>query len=159
MSQERKHHNLYSAKSIANKIINFARKKGSQLTNPNIQRLLYFAQGLCLAKYNHPLFKETIYAWSGGPCIPSLYDAFEKECDSLRNGLPCSNCEEISETATEMLNFLCDNMGDYNDDLWRAILSDPSSPWALTLKRGDGLYQIISRKLMANYFCKIFKMQ
>ncbi len=39
-----------------------------------VQRLLYLAQGVHLAKFDTPLFEEAIEAWSYGPVIPQVYE-------------------------------------------------------------------------------------
>jgi len=47
------------------------------LTNQQIQRLLYLAQGWSLARYGEPLFDDAIEAWSSGPVVPEAYQRLE----------------------------------------------------------------------------------
>ena len=47
---------------------------GDVITNLKAQKLLYYAQGISLAKTGKPLFDEDFIAWQHGPVIPGLYD-------------------------------------------------------------------------------------
>ncbi len=38
-----------------------------------LQKLVYFAQGAHLAKYNSPLSMKHLQAWMYGPVIPEIY--------------------------------------------------------------------------------------
>jgi uncharacterized phage-associated protein len=40
---------------------------------PKAQKLLYYAQGWFLAKYDQPLFDEDFLAWENGPVLKSLH--------------------------------------------------------------------------------------
>ena len=44
------------------------------LTHLKIQKLLYYADGICLAVTDNPLFKEKIYAWPHGPVVKEVYE-------------------------------------------------------------------------------------
>ena len=52
---------------------------GDLISNLKLQKLMYYAQGFCLALYDRPLFSERIEAWQHGPVVPELYRAY-KEC-------------------------------------------------------------------------------
>ncbi|MFK5281891.1 Panacea domain-containing protein, partial [Lacticaseibacillus paracasei] len=47
------------------------------ISNLKLLKLLYYAQGTCLALLDRPLFSETIEAWRHGPVVPSVYQAFK----------------------------------------------------------------------------------
>ncbi|MGV8081929.1 MAG: Panacea domain-containing protein [Syntrophales bacterium] len=48
------------------------------LSNLKLQKLVYYSQGLHLAVFNRPLFRETIYAWQYGPVVPDLYHSYKQ---------------------------------------------------------------------------------
>lgn len=48
------------------------------ITNMKLQKLLYYAQGNFLKKYNIPLFSEKIYAWQHGPVVIEVYEKYKK---------------------------------------------------------------------------------
>ena len=47
------------------------------ITHLKLQKLLYFAQGLCLGKYGEKLYDEKIEAWRHGPVCPTVYQKFK----------------------------------------------------------------------------------
>ncbi len=50
---------------------------GDGMTSLRLNKLLYFAQGQFLAKYNCPLFEEEIEAWDFGPVVASVYHQYK----------------------------------------------------------------------------------
>lgn len=67
----------YSAKALANTILDWADRRGVGVTPLKIQKLLYFMHADYLVKTGHPLVKEIFEAWSYGPVIPSVYEQFK----------------------------------------------------------------------------------
>lgn len=51
---------------------------GDTISNLKLQKLLYYAQGVHLAKYGKPLFNEPIQAWIHGPVVPVVYHQFKR---------------------------------------------------------------------------------
>lgn len=48
-----------------------------------LQKLLYYAQGYCLAMFRRPLFAERIKAWEHGPVVPQIRRIYEGHPDVL----------------------------------------------------------------------------
>jgi len=73
---------MYNASLIAkwflnhDRIINSSEDVGG-ISNLKLQKLLYYAQGVCLAINGTPLFGEQIFAWKHGPVVPGVYDEFK----------------------------------------------------------------------------------
>ena len=67
---------MYKAMNIAQYIITKCTQDGSSISNLQLQKILYFTQGVCLAKNNHILFEENIFAWYIGPVVPNVYYRF-----------------------------------------------------------------------------------
>lgn len=53
------------------------REAGDVITQLKLQKLMYIAQGIHLALYDAPLFKEEIEAWQHGPVVRELYHEFK----------------------------------------------------------------------------------
>ncbi|MDV3148910.1 MAG: DUF4065 domain-containing protein [Pigeon pea little leaf phytoplasma] len=54
-------------------VAQFFVNKDKKINKTKIQKLLYYAQGYYLAKYNKVLFQDAIEAWPYGPIISSVY--------------------------------------------------------------------------------------
>lgn len=68
----------YSASQIAN-YFSFKSQSDEELpSNLKLQKLVYYAQGLHIVCYGHPLYKEKIKAWKYGPVVPDLYHAYKR---------------------------------------------------------------------------------
>lgn len=88
----------YSAKAIANLLLDVAREHGGQVDQMKLQKLVYISHGWNLAINGQPLINDDIQAWQYGPVIPNLYHEF-KNCG--RNS--------ITDYATE-LEVVTDNL-------------------------------------------------
>lgn len=65
---------MSNVKAVARTAIDLATQQGLSVSNLKLQKLLYFAHGLALAKYGTPLIKgEKFEAWKYGPVLESLY--------------------------------------------------------------------------------------
>jgi uncharacterized phage-associated protein len=67
----------YPASLIAFAFVKKGIDEGLFVTQMKLQKLVYFAQGAHLAKYNKPLINETFQAWMYGPVIPEIYQDFK----------------------------------------------------------------------------------
>jgi uncharacterized phage-associated protein len=66
----------YRAAAVANEFLDLASQAGRQLTQIEIQKLVYFAHGWYLALKDEPAIGELVEAWKYGPVVRSLYDNF-----------------------------------------------------------------------------------
>jgi len=63
----------YTASLIAYAFVEKGIESGNFVTQMKLQKLVFFAHGLHLAKYDKPLIKEKFQAWKFGPVVPSIY--------------------------------------------------------------------------------------
>ena len=69
---------MHSALDIANFFIDMSNTiEEDFITNMKLNKLLYFAQGLHIARYKEPLFAEQIEAWHYGPVVKSVYQKYK----------------------------------------------------------------------------------
>src|SRR5260370_13471552 len=68
----------YPAKAVANEFLELAKKDGQQLTQMQLQKLVYFAYGWYLAITGTRLIDERVEAWQWGPVVPSIYKEFKR---------------------------------------------------------------------------------
>ena len=78
---------MLDARIIANEILIRARDDGLELTQLDVQKILYFLHGHHLLEHGVPLVKTEFEAWDHGPVQRVVYDAFrafgDQPIDSL----------------------------------------------------------------------------
>lgn len=67
----------YDPRAIANLMLDEAKRRGINISNLALQKLLYFAHGIFLTKTKRPLVSGYFEAWQYGPVHPSVYRAFK----------------------------------------------------------------------------------
>jgi uncharacterized phage-associated protein len=102
-----------------------------------LQKLVYFAQGYHLAKYNKPLLKENFQAWTYGPVIPVIYNDFK-----LYGSRPITNTAEYLPSNNDRGPYILDaEAGDAINYTWYVLKNfsafalsnwthQPDGPWA-----------------------------
>ena len=118
---------------------------GDSISNLKLQKLVYYAQGYCLAIHDRPLFVEPIEAWEHGPVVPELYRSFKQhgaqplpvQKVTIAKFLP----EEI-----KLLDEIWEMFGQFSATKLRNM-THHEDPYKKTPKG-----QVISRDLMKVYF-------
>lgn len=68
---------MESALSIAGYFIEKSFQEGIRLTNMQLQKMVYIANGLYLGLTSERLIKEEVEVWNYGPVIKPLYDSLK----------------------------------------------------------------------------------
>jgi uncharacterized phage-associated protein len=117
---------------------------GDTISNLKLQKLLYYAQGLHLAKYGRPLFAEKIKAWKHGPVIPQVYHHFKEQGNA---SLPKPDeCPRLSASVRELLEAVYRSYGQYSAWKLRSFTHE-EPPWKNTEQPKE-----ISRAALTAYF-------
>ncbi len=85
----------YKAIDVANYVIGYANKLGQSVTNPKLQKILYFIQGYGYSKLNKQLIDADFEAWTYGPAIRNIYIEFSRFGSLLITDFYKSNYENI----------------------------------------------------------------
>ncbi len=106
--------------------------EGDIISNLKLQKLLYYAQGIHLAKYDEPLFKDEIVHWQLGPVVKSVYKKY-KEYNNKALIIPdeIENISNFSNTHKDSIRLTYNNYGQYS--AW--VLSQKThqeDPWKNT---------------------------
>jgi uncharacterized phage-associated protein len=94
----------YPASLIAYAFVKKGIDEGLFVTQMKLQKLVYFAQGVHLAKYGKPLINETFQAWMYGPVIPEIYQDFK-----LYGSRPIINTADFTPSSTYKPPFRLDD--------------------------------------------------
>ncbi len=119
---------------------------GDTVSNLKLQKLVYYAQGFCLALLDRPLFDDVILAWEHGPVVSSLY-AIYKASGSGAIRLPNDVDFDIYSAEERLL------LGEVNEvygqfSAWKLRnMTHNEPPW-----KDTPLQQPISHEAMKKYF-------
>ena len=117
---------------------------GDLISNLKLQKLLYYAQGLYLAKYGRPLFPERIEAWTHGPVVPRVYHHFKEH--GFGSIPKPANCPELSKRVQRFLTTVFRVYGQYS--AWKLRdFTHQEAPWKET---EEGC--VISHASLRKYF-------
>ncbi len=67
----------HDARAVANLLLARARRRGLEISNLQLQKLLYFAHGAFLTRHRAPLVSGYFEAWKLGPVHPEVYASFK----------------------------------------------------------------------------------
>ena len=122
---------MSTALRVAEYIIHEAQKREKLVTNTKLQKLLYFTQGVYLAKYNKLAFEDNIIAWKYGPVVKDIYYKY-----SLYGAEPIITVKKydskISLMLTNAIDIVLESFLDVNQtDLIEETIK-PGSPLSYT---------------------------
>jgi uncharacterized phage-associated protein len=144
---------LYSATNVAKYFIYLSsqafvgdNKEREGITNLKLQKILYFAQAYYLAKFDKPLFNNTIEAWEYGPVVPDVYRKFK---DYGGNPIISEKDESsLSEKDKGILKEVWETFGGYSAS--RLVdISHAHTPWKDAYASKD---KTISNKSLGEYY-------
>lgn len=145
---------VYSAKAVANALLDIAAKKGKFLTNLELQKLVYFAHGWCLALTGNPLFSDTMQAWKYGPVSLDLYQSLRQYGSGVvTETIPIHPGTEVAPNSDdyEFLELIMDKYGRFSPLQLMALSHSPGSPWE-QCGSGNDPYREIPNDLIRDYF-------
>ncbi len=125
------------------------------ITHLKLQKLLYYAQGVCLAITGNTLFNEEIQAWQHGPVVAEVYDRFK---ENGRNNITIEIDENIKSNIrniennreiSEILNMVYDNFAIYTAWQLREMSHVKNGPWDNAVSQGR---KVISIDDIRTYF-------
>lgn len=138
---------MLSAQDIAKYFLSLVSEdEGDFLTNLKLQKLLYYAQGFSMALLGSPLFSEKIEAWTYGPAVPDVYNAYKK----YGNGpLPVPqnlNLSNYKPETKEVLDEVYQIYGAYTNSVLKNLAQN-EPPWKNSSPREE-----ISLNALNEYF-------
>lgn len=145
----------YKVQDIANFFLRaIDRNSGSSITPLKLQKLLYFAQGHYLAKYDKPLFEEDFEAWVHGPVIPEIYQKY-KEFTFENIPEPENYFENAPDFNEEIMNFMAFILEKYSiyDGKYLEKMTHQEEPWKNNFDEFEQYHKnIISKEEIKKYY-------
>lgn len=128
------------------------------LTHLKLQKLLYYAQGISLAKTGNELFNDNIEAWEHGPVVKKVYNVFTTKGrnEITIEDAPCDveiiRKIELDSNARNILNLTYDNFAIYTAWQLRNMTHQSGTPWRKTYMPSTN--KKIPNELIKEYFIK-----
>ncbi|WP_266368823.1 Panacea domain-containing protein [Tellurirhabdus rosea] len=155
---------MYPALDIATQFINKSIAAGKPVTPMKLQKLIYLAHGLHLARHDKPLIRERVQAWSYGPVIPEIYGRFKKWGNNPIT-TPIPTFDDVNETpldpdAQDTIDFAWDIAKDFNAIQLSNWTHIEGSPWYRSVSRNESgvmEQEVIDNDLIKEYFNEIIR--
>lgn len=123
---------------------------GDVITNLKAQKLLYYAQGVSLAKTGKPLFDDDFYAWQHGPVIPTLYQQLKQFGSSQIEPNNTTDIDIFTDKQKEILKQVYYTFGQYS--AWKLRdMTHAETPW-----KSVELSEKISKESIKSFFEKAY---
>ncbi|WP_074776189.1 Panacea domain-containing protein [Nitrosospira multiformis] len=140
--------------AVANEFIRIAQEQHKQLTNMQLQKLVFIAQGYSLAIRDAPLYVHNTHAWQWGPVIPKLYKSLQKYGSSfVTDPLETSDTIDPTSDEAELIKAVWDSYGHYTGGQLSALTHRQNTPWSKTWEKEK--FAVIDNDLIADYYKKL----
>jgi uncharacterized phage-associated protein len=121
-------------------------REENDMTNLKLNKLLYYAQGIFLARTGRSLFEDGIEAWELGPVIPAVYHQYKDYGREPITHLLLGN-DNLTEEEEDTLLDVARDLGVCTSSQLVAKTHAPGTPWSETPKGG-----LISTEMIRDYF-------
>jgi uncharacterized phage-associated protein len=122
---------MASATDVANFFIDVFKDTDDPMTKLRVMKMVYNAQGCCLARSGEPLFDEEIEAWKHGPVIPSIYRSLDSyKNDEIKRLLGKYSKEVFTSDQIKLLIDVAVKYGKYTTSTLIDMCHSPGSPWS-----------------------------
>jgi uncharacterized phage-associated protein len=143
----------FSAQAIANRFLEMAEKMGGLLTNMQVQKLVYIANGFHLGFTGKPLTHDKIHAWQFGPVIPCLYKVLQKFGNGPVTGrLKAEDTIPDDSFASKVIDQVWQSYGNMSGPKLSALTHLPGSPWHKTWERDENRFGVIPVEMIADHY-------
>lgn len=159
---------MTSAIVVAAHLIELGLDQSKTVTPMKLQKLIYLAHGIHLARFDSPLINEDIEAWSYGPVIRTIYDAFKSWGNQPIKEIPefefriggkvfRSHLDLLTEDEMDTIKLAWEIGGDLTGQQLSNWSHSTGSPWEKTYKSGGN--KKIKRDIIKDYFINTMKIE
>ena len=161
LTTNRKCIDMYKATEVAWRMLKVAKGHEIQLSNLQLQKLVYIAHGYFLGWKNRPLVSEAVVAWKYGPVLDQVYHEFKSYQDRK---IPNDKIEDIATEldADDDANMVIEGVlllyGKIDAISLVNLTHQPETPWdeVWNVKGGSNkLSAEIPNDLIKNHFRKV----
>lgn len=134
----------YPASYIAHALVQKGIESGQFVTQMKLQKMVFFAHGYHLAKYNgEPLIQENFEAWRFGPVVPDIYQDFKlygsspiRDTDLCFTILNVNVLHELDDKAKDAIDYTWEATKDIGALALSNWTHSKDSPWSRVYQPG-----------------------
>lgn len=140
-----------SSHAIANEFIALAKSEGKALTNMQLQKLVFIAQGYTLAIFEHPIYFHNTHAWQWGPVIPKLYKSLQKYGRNfVTESLDSDDKLDSDSEEMEIVNAVWEGYGHLSGAQLSNLTHKSNTPWSITWENDP--FGVIPESLITEHY-------
>ncbi len=142
--------------------ISYIFEKVEEVTPLALQKMLYYAQGVCMTIFNKELFPEECLAWEHGPVFRDVYDVFRSfkysPIDDSRFVIFKNQYNDLGEAEKKVIETVVDSFGLYSGKTLERLTHN-ETPWQDAYEPCFPFEQskVISKESIKDYFKKVQK--
>lgn len=145
----------FKAIQIAKKFFNLSQEEGLNLTNMQVQKLVYFAHGYMLAINNQSLINDEVKAWNFGPVVPPMYNKLKKYGNSAIDIGTDIEDADLTEQQVKVIKWVWNSFKNHSGSQLSQISHLPDAPWSQVWR--DNKFGEISNLLTQEYYKRFIK--
>ena len=143
---------MYKAMDVAKYVIDFCTRRGTPVSNLQLQKILYYIQINFYRRFEEFAFFDDIQAWRYGPVVADVYERYSRNgsadiCEYYDDAEDIFEYEEDVQLA-EMVIRACLRKSPW--DLV-ALTHRKGGPWDKTYRNGLGDKDIIPKEYLIHY--------
>lgn len=145
-----------SSQAVANAFLDLARNEGRPLTNMQLQKLVFLAQGFSLALLGREIYYHNTHAWQWGPVVPKLYKQLQKYgsgevTDCLQ--VPLDDHGSIDPDEERIIASVWNGYKRYSGSQLSEITHRDGTPWSKTWATSK--FGVIPLQEIKEYYAKL----
>lgn len=147
-----------SSITVANAFLDLASNEGKTLTNMQLQKLVFLAQGYSMALLDRPIHYHNTHAWQFGPVMPKLYKKLQKYGNSwVTEKIEPDADESIPQNSEEfeVIQGVFHSFGHWTGGQLSALTHEPNTPWRITWDNQP--FSIIDTELMKRFYTGVLE--
>ena len=119
-----------------------------------LQKLVFLAQGYCLALLDRALFHNHVHAWQWGPVIPKLYKPLQKYgAGVVCEPIPSEDTIEGASQEDEVIRAVWDSFGHFTGAQLSGLTHENGTPWSVTWEANK--FGVISEDLIKDHYRRL----
>jgi uncharacterized phage-associated protein len=129
---------MHDSRTVANRFLELAGRRGDTLTPMQLLKLVYIAHGWMLGLYGRALIRDEVQAWQYGPVIPRLYNAVKDyRGGAIARPISSANDTALDEFEEDIISQVYGKYGEKSGPALSRITHAAGTPWQITYVPGE----------------------